>query len=75
MAAAPMGEGRLKKHLSVGAIPLCYLLYGTSSQLTHNFPGREAEVVEFIDCFSQGFPSGNVLIVLGLYFCLHLILT
>jgi hypothetical protein len=57
------------------ALPLCHLLYGTSSQLTHHFPGREAEVVQFIDGLSQGCPSGTVLTVLGLYFGLHLVLT
>ncbi len=44
------------------ALPFCQLLYGTSSQLTHLFPGSEAEVVECIDCFWQGCPSGSVLL-------------
>ena len=38
------------------ALPICHLLYGTSSQLTHHFPGREAEFVEFLDGLSQGCP-------------------
>jgi hypothetical protein len=57
------------------ALPICHLLYGTSTQLTHHFPGREAEFVEFLDGLSQGCPSGSPLTMLSLHLALHITLS
>ncbi len=57
------------------ALPLCHLLYGDSTRLTHHFPGREAEYVDFVDGLSQGCPSGSPLAMLPLHLAVHITLS
>ncbi len=45
----------------LAALPICHLLYGAPSRLTHHFPGREAELVEFVVGLAQGCPSRSLL--------------
>ncbi len=44
-------------------------------QLTHHFPGREAEFVAFVEGLSQGCPSGSSLTMLALHLALHITLS
>ncbi len=57
------------------ALPICHLFYGAPSQLTHHFPGREAEFVDFVEGLSQGCPSGSPLTMLALHLALHITLS
>ncbi len=39
------------------ALVIFHLLYGTPGRLTHHFPGRQAELVNFVEGLAQGCPS------------------
>ena len=57
------------------ALPICHLLYGTTGRLTHHFPGREAEFVNFKEGLAQGCPSGSPLTMLALHLAMHITLS
>ena len=58
------------------ALPLCHLLYGELTRLTHDFPGSEAQCADFVDGLA-GFPVllvlvGSPLAMLALHLAMHI---
>ena len=66
---------RLPTHPSFAQIlPLLWLLYGGKRELLYHFPGREATLIEFLDGFSQGCPTGSTGTMLTLHAGMHTVM-
>ena len=53
-------------------LPILGAIYGGVTSMTHHFPGRFGEEIDFGNGFSQGCPSGQKCCALGVQFVAHL---